>query len=180
MDKINKIILAQLNPISADVEYNKNKTISAIKKAIEKKAKLIIFPELFLIGYPMGDVLTRYPYLADQCERALIEIAEISENIAVLIGYPEKNKEKFGKPYYNSVALIKNKKIEKIFRKTLLPNYSEHNDYRYFEPAKITPQNRIFELDGIKYGVIICEDGWNVLYLRRHENDLRNGYWLAL
>ncbi len=161
MDKINKIILAQLNPISADVEYNKNKTISAIKKAIEKKAKLIIFPELFLIGYPMGDVLTRYPYLADQCERALIEIAEISENIAVLIGYPEKNKEKFGKPYYNSVALIKNKKIEKIFRKTLLPNYSEHNDYRYFEPAKITPQNRIFELDGIKYGVIICEDGWN-------------------
>ena len=160
-NKLNKIILAQLNPISGNVEYNKNKAISAINKAIEKNAEMIIFPELFLLGYPIGDILTRYPYIAGQCERALEEIKEASKNIAVLIGYPKKNTSKIGKPFFNSVMLIKNQKTEKIFRKTLLANYSEHNDYRYFEPAKITKENRIFELGGTKYGVIICEDGWN-------------------
>ncbi len=160
-NKLNKIILAQLNPISGNVEYNKNKAISAINKAIEKNAEMIIFPELFLLGYPIGDILTRYPYIAGQCERALEEIKEVSKNIAVLIGYPEKNTSKIGKPFFNSVMLIKNQKTEKIFRKALLANYSEHNDYRYFEPAKITKENRIFELGGTKYGVIICEDGWN-------------------
>ncbi|MBQ8476381.1 NAD(+) synthase, partial [bacterium] len=39
--------------------------------------------------------------------------------------------------------------------------YSEHNDYRYFESGDIDIQNRIIELNGEKFGVIICEDGWN-------------------
>jgi len=155
------IVLAQLNPISADVEYNKNKAINAIKEAIEKKADLIIFPELFLIGYPMGDVLTRYPKLAYQCLQALDEIKEVSKNITVLIGYPEINNNNFEKPYYNSVALIQNGKIIRSIRKTLLPNYAEHNDYRFFEPAPVNKEDRIFELNEEKFGVIICEDGWN-------------------
>ena len=158
---MNKIILAQLNPISGNIEYNKNKALEAINEAKEKNASLIVFPELFLLGYPIGDILERYPYLAEQSEIALDEIKEKSKDIAILIGYPERNKEKFGKPYFNSVALIKNQKIEKIFRKTLLPNYSEHNDYRYFESVETTKENKTFELDNKKFGVIICEDGWN-------------------
>lgn len=158
---MNKIILAQLNPISGNVEYNKNKALEAIKKAKEKNASLIVFPELFLLGYPIGDILERYPYLSKQAEIALQEIKKETDNIAVLIGYPEKNNEKFGKPYFNSVALIKNQKIEKIFRKTLLPNYSEHNDYRYFESVETTIENKTFKLNDKKFGVIICEDGWN-------------------
>lgn len=159
--KSEKIVLAQLNPLVGDVEYNKNKVIESIKKAKEKNADLIIFPELFLIGYPIGDILTRYPTLGVQCEQALIEIAAETPDIAVLIGYPEINKDKFAKPYYNSVALIQNKEIKKIIRKSLLPTYAEHNDYRYFEAGEIACDNRIFELNGKKYGVIICEDSWN-------------------
>lgn len=155
------IILAQLNPISADVEYNKNKAIKAIEEAIKQQADLIVFPELFLIGYPMGDVLNRYPKLARQCLKALDEIKEISKDITVLIGYPEINENNFEKPYYNSMALIQNGEFIRSIRKTLLPNYAEHNDYRFFEPASIDPENRIFELNNEKFGVIICEDAWN-------------------
>lgn len=158
---MNKIILAQLNPISGNVEYNKKKAIEAIEFANKNNADLIVFPELFLLGYPIGDILERYPYLALQCEKALEEIKKYSSKTAILIGYPEINKGKFGKPYFNSVALIRDEKIEKIIRKSLLPNYSEHNDYRYFEPCKIDEENRIFTLNNVKYGVIICEDGWN-------------------
>lgn len=156
----NKIILAQLNPISGDIEYNKNKALDAIKKAKEKKASLIIFPELFLTGYPIGDILTRYPNLANQATDAVNEIKEICDGISVLIGFPEINKEKIGKPFYNSVVYLKDKKTEKIIRKSLLANYQEHNDYRYFEPY-LKKQDRIINLNNINYGVIICEDGWN-------------------
>ncbi len=156
----NKIVFAQLNPISGDVEYNKNKAIEYIKRAKAEKAGLIIFPELFLIGYPIGDILTRYPSLLKQTQKALDEVKKHSDNISILIGYPQINKDKIGKPYYNSVSLIKDGEIKKTVRKTLLANYSEHNDYRYFEPY-FKEQNRIFELNGVKYGIIICEDGWN-------------------
>ena len=155
------IVMAQLNPISGNVEYNKNKVIEAVKKANSINADLIVFPELFLLGYPMGDILGRYPNVAIQIEKALDEIKEYVTKTAVLIGFPEINKDKFLKPYYNSVAYIKDKKIEKIIRKSLLPNYAEHNDYRYFEPYKIDKNSRIIDLKGKKFGIIICEDGWN-------------------
>ncbi len=157
----NIVVLAQLNPISGDVEYNKNKAIENIKKANEINADLIIFPELFLIGYPIGDILTRYPYLAEQSKKALEEIKNITSNTAVLIGFAEENKEKFGKPFYNSVALIQNREIKRIIRKSLLANYAEHNDYRYFEPAKINKEDRLININGINYGIAICEDSWN-------------------
>ncbi len=157
----NNVILAQLNPISGNIEYNKNKAIESIKKANEINADLIIFPELFLIGYPLGDILTRYPYIAQQSEEALNEIKNTATNTAILIGFAEKNKEKFGKPFYNSIAFIQNKEIKKIIRKSLLANYAEHNDFRYFEPAKINKEERIINLNGIKYGIAICEDSWN-------------------
>ena len=161
MDNKNNIVLAQINTISGDVEYNKNKIIEHIKLAKEKKASLIVFPELCLLSYPMGDILGRYPSVAKKCLLALDEIKEYCDNISALVGYPEINNNKTGKPFYNSIALIQNKKITKIIRKSLLPNYQEHNDYRYFEPYRVDVESRIFELNGIKYGVIVCEDAWN-------------------
>lgn len=155
------ICMAQLSPVPGNIEYNKNKAIECIKKSIENNVDLIIFPELFLIGYPIGDILERFPIIADQCISALNEIKKYCEGISVLIGYAEKNPDKFGKPYYNSVCYIKNKEIQRNIRKTLLANYSEHNDYRYFESYNTDKENRIIELNGIKFGVIICEDAWN-------------------
>ena len=161
MQKTIKIAMAQLNTISGDVEYNKNKAIEYIQIAKKKNADLIVFSELFLLSYPIGDILERYPHIALQCEKALVEIAQCCNGVSALVGYPEINKEKTGKPYFNSAACIKDGKIERIIRKSLLPCYSEHNDYRYFEPYGIDKNSRIIELNGIKLGIIICEDGWN-------------------
>lgn len=156
-----KIALAQLNPISGDVEYNKNKAIEYIKKAKEDKVELIVFPELFLIGYPLGDILLRFPHVALQTSKALDEIKQIAPEIGILIGFVEKNTDKFGKGFYNSVAYLKDNKIKQIIRKSLLPNYAEHNEYRYFEPYRKKDNNRIISLNNINLGIIICEDGWN-------------------
>ena len=83
-----------------------------------------------------------------------------------------------GKKYFNSVAVLQNGKISGIIRKSLLPTYSEFNDYRYIEPSPVVgsqkpetlgsfDENSIEncpktnEINGLKYGISICEDCWN-------------------
>ena len=72
------IVLAQLNTISGDVEYNKNKAINCIKKAKEINSNLIVFPELYLSSNPIGNILNRYPFIFNQIKNALDDITELS------------------------------------------------------------------------------------------------------
>ena len=110
----NTILLAQLNPIVADIEYNYNKALECIKQAQKKGIKLVVFPELFLLGYPPVDIIERYPLIVEENIKYLEKLALECKDISVLIGFCEFNKQKFGKKYFNSVAYINNTKIEKI------------------------------------------------------------------
>ncbi len=154
-----KIVLAQIDPIAANIAYNAELIKENIKKAQEINADLIVFPELALLGYPFGDVFTRHTSLIKEQLKALEEITALSQNITALVGYVEPHFEKNKKPYYNSVAIIQNGKLIDSARKILLPNYCEFNDYRYFESADKTAD--IIEIKGEKIGVIVCEDSFN-------------------
>ncbi len=156
---MNKIVLAQINTVAGNIEYNSDKIKLNIEKAKSDNADLIIFPELALMGYPFGDIFMRHKSIIDKQLEKLNEITAITNNITALIGFAEPTEHSGGKPFYNSVAVIQNGKIINIARKRLLPNYCEFNDYRYFEPAKETPET--FELNGEKFGIIVCEDSFN-------------------
>lgn len=155
------IVLAQANPLSGDVEGNAKKAAKWVEWANRLNVDAIVFPELFLIGYPIGDFIDRFPIIVEENEEWLKVLAALSGNVKVIIGFAEKNTEKTGKKYYNSVAILSNGRIEKIIRKSLIPNYSEFNDYRHFEPAPVESQNRIVSIGEKSAGIIICEDGWN-------------------
>lgn len=154
-----KIILAQMDPIAGDIQYNSKKIKESIRKAQDLNADLIIFPELILLGYPFGDIFTRHTSLIKKQLKALEEITALTQNITALVGYVEPHHEKNKKPYYNSVAILQNGKQINTARKILLPNYSEFNDYRYFESAEKTAD--LFEINGEKFGLIVCEDSFN-------------------
>ncbi len=156
---MNKIVLAQINTIAGDISYNSKIIIENIKKAKEQNADLVIFPELALMGYPFGDVFIRHKSIIKRQLKALEEITSKTDSITALVGFAEPTYDSEKKPFYNSVAVMQNGKIINIVRKRLLPNYSEFNDYRYFEPSKETP--KIFELNGEKYGILVCEDSFN-------------------
>lgn len=155
------ILLAQLNPIVGDIEYNYNKALEYLKKAKEKNIKLVVYPELYLLGYPPIDIIERYPLIVEENIKYLEKFAQQCNDIAVLMGFCEFNKQKRGKKYFNSVAYINNGKIEKIMRKSLLPTYSEFSEGRYFEPANFKSQDRIINFNSLKAGIIICEENWN-------------------
>ena len=156
---MNKIILAQINTIAGNIEYNLQKIIDNIEKAKSKKADLIIFPELTLMGYPFGDIFIRHKSIIEKQLNALNKIIECTYGITALVGFVEPTMNANKKPFYNSVAVIKNGEIISTVRKRLLPNYCEFNDYRYFEPSSEIPE--ILEINGEKFGILICEDSFN-------------------
>ena len=156
---MNKIVLAQIDTIAGNIKYNSEKIQNCINKAKENNADLIIFPELALIGYPFGDIFMRHEAIIKKQLNALEEITSHTQNITVLLGFAEPTHDTNKKPFYNSVAVLKDGQIINIIRKRLLPNYGEFNDYRYFEPSEETSE--IFEINGEKFGVLVCEDSFN-------------------
>jgi NAD+ synthetase len=156
---MNKIVLAQINTIAGNISYNAEKIIACIKNAKNSNADLIIFPELALMGYPFGDIFIRHKSIIKRQLEALENIAKETQNITALVGFAQPTENANKKPFYNAVAVIQNGEIINIVRKRLLPNYSEFNDYRYFEPSDTVSE--ILELNGEKYGILVCEDSFN-------------------
>ena len=172
--------LAQINPIVGDIEYNAQKVAKYIKYAQDINLDMVIFPELILMGYPIEDTIDRHPIIVEENIKWLKEIAAITKSTVALVGFiePRKYNVSTGKSYYNSVAILQDGEIKGIVRKSLLPTYSEFNDYRYIEPSPVVgvqPDSTLCLLDeenivdcdktitinGIKYGISICEDCWN-------------------
>lgn len=155
------IVLAQVNPVSGYVEHNAKKAARWIEWANRLKIDAVVFPEMYLIGYPIGDFIDRFPVVVEENVEWLEALAGLTGSVKVIIGFVEINKQKTGKSYYNSIAVLAEGKVQQVIRKSLLPNYAEFNDYRHFEPAPVNSASRIVELNGKKAGIIVCEDGWN-------------------
>ena len=150
--KNGSIGLAQINPIAGDIEYNAKKVIKYINHAQNIGLDVVVFPELTLMGYPIEDTIDRHPIIVEENVKWLKEIAKITKSTSAIVGFvePRKYDHLTGKKYYNSVAVLQDGKIQGIIRKSLLPTYSEFNDYRYIEPSPIVgnqPSNTLGQFD---------------------------------
>jgi NAD+ synthase (glutamine-hydrolysing) len=117
-----KIALAQLSFMIGDFDGNTRKILDAAGKARERKADLVVFPELCVCGYPPRDFLEFSDFIRKSRE-AVEAIANNCQGISVIIGAPSVNPAGKGKPLYNSAFFIKDGKISDVVNKTLLPNY---------------------------------------------------------
>lgn len=151
-----KIAMAQINPVIADIEGNREKIISFIKKARQMNADIVVFPELAVIGYPPMDLLESKK-LIDENLRSIEIILEHSHGIAVVCGYVDFDTEN-PPMLFNSAAFMYDKKILLRQHKTLLPTYDVFDESRYFSTAK---KSAPVDFLGKKIGITICEDIWN-------------------
>ncbi|MDY6970156.1 MAG: NAD+ synthase [Spirochaetota bacterium] len=150
-----KIAIAQINPIIADIEGNKQKIISFVDRAKEENVELIIFPEMAVIGYPPMDLLDNHKLIDDNL-LSINEIATHSRDIAIICGYVEYS---HNSPLlYNSAAFMTDGMILSSHQKTLLPTYDVFDEVRYFQQAEL---QRPIEFAGKRIGITICEDIWN-------------------
>ena len=154
-----KIALAQINPTVGDIAGNCRKILDFIDQAKSRGAKIVVFPELSVIGYPPKDLLLK-PRFVDDNLRGLQSIAARVSGIDAVVGYAERNSAPVGRPLHNAVALLREGKIVSRHFKTLLPTYDVFDESRYFEPGLDERQN-IVTIAGRPMGLSICEDLWN-------------------
>ncbi len=151
------IAIGQINSVIGDFAGNVEKIISYSKKAVSSGAEIIVFPELAVCGYPPMDLLDHPAFLQENLQALRRLQHELPADIAVLVGYVEKNPGLSGKALQNCAAAIYNGNIVHRQAKTLLPTYDVFDEARYFEPAH---ERRLWIHKGIKIGIAICEDLW--------------------
>lgn len=118
----------------ADVSYNTQNIIKAIKESAKKGSQLTVFPELSVCGYTCGDLFNQR-VLLKAVENGLTEICKATEGIKTLVfvGAPL---EKSGR-LYNCAVVIHDGEFLGIVPKTCIPNYGEFYEKRYFcEPLQ--------------------------------------------
>ena len=148
-----KIALAQANPVLGDLDGNAAKLIAMRKRAGELGADVVVFPELFITGYPPEDLVLKPAFQAAARRRVEALARELPPGPAVLVGtvWPD------GGKVYNAVALIDGGKVAAVRFKVELPNYGVFDEKRVFAPG---PLPEPVEVRGVSLGVPICEDIW--------------------
>jgi len=158
-----RVALCQIDTTVGDFTGNVRRIVDAAGRALEQGARLAVFPELAVCGYPAEDLLIREAFLAAH-DQALAEIAATApRGIELLVGCLERNADAAvtgGRDLHNAVARVRDGAFEVVARKCLLPTYDVFDESRYFEPWR-APEQNVVQVDGTSVGVVICEDSWN-------------------
>ena len=154
MDNSFRLVVAQLNPKAGDLEGNAKKVRLAFQEAKEMNANLVAFPEMFLIGYQVGDLVRKPAFVAEVMRLVDILALEFESGPSVGLGAPYWDGEKLFNAYY----ILANGKIETIIKKHFLPNDNEFDEKRYFSEGPISGP---YNVDGVRIGSPICEDAWH-------------------
>ena len=182
-----KIALAQINPTVGDFSGTLEKIVAASRRAAALGARLTVFSELVICGYPPADFLEKPSFLA-RCRSAVDELAGATRDLptAVLAGVAlpaegETGKPGSpatglgcwggkpgspatgpgcwgGKPAVNAAVLLDGGRLLLEQHKRLLPFYDVFDEQRYFAPSR---SQQVVELDGVRLAITICEDAWN-------------------
>jgi NAD+ synthase (glutamine-hydrolysing) len=150
-----KAVIAQLNLLVGDLKGNAAKIFDAAKAASAVNADLLLTPELSICSYQPEDLLLRPSFIA-ACKSQVEWLAtQVSPTLAVIVGIPWKE----GDALYNACAVLRGGKIEAVYKKRELPNYSVFDDKRYFASGN---DSVVIDIAGVKVGLLICEDIWFV------------------
>jgi NAD+ synthase len=148
------IALAQLNPTVGAVQANLAKARAARDDAAARGADLVLYPELYVSGYPPEDLVLK-PAFVQACREAVEALAretgERGPGILLPTPYPENGR------VYNAVALLERAAVRAVRFKHELPNYGVFDEKRVFA-AGPAPGPIVFR--GVRLGVPICEDIW--------------------
>jgi NAD+ synthase (glutamine-hydrolysing) len=153
-----KVALAQLNYLIGDFGGNLEKMSDAVEKARQLDARMVIFSELSICGYPPLDLLERAEFVESSNKMITRLAAQADPTMGILVGAPEYNPSPEGKLLFNAAFFIHRGQVKQVFRKTLLPTYDIFDEYRYFEPNR---EFRLLEFEGVSFAVTICEDLWD-------------------
>ncbi len=182
-----KVALAQIEIIPGRPDLNTQTMLHQIEEARQQQMEMIIFPEMSVPGYFLGDTWEQITFLKDCCAygeqiiAASIDICIVFGNIAM--DWSKVNDDGRVRKYNACFIAYQGKlmgddNFPYPFRiKTLQPNYREFDDTRHFYSLRklavelgknitelLQPVNVNLSRKKLKLGCILCEDGWSDEY----------------
>ena len=171
-----RIALAQVNATVGDLAGNADLIVEWTRRAAGQGARLVVFPEMMLTGYPVEDLALRASFVAASTAalRATAERlgAEGLGGIAVVTGYLDHRPDlapRVGLPAgapLDAAALLYDGAVAVTSAKHHLPNYGVFDEYRYFVPGHTLPVFRLpvgstaGQGQAVDVAIAICEDLW--------------------
>jgi NAD+ synthase (glutamine-hydrolysing) len=167
-----RIALAQVNATVGDLAGNAELIVEWTRRAAARQARLVLFPEMALTGYPVEDLALRASFV-EASIAALREVASRLQaqglgSIAVVAGYLDRRTDlaaRTGLPAgapLDAAAVLHGGRVVITSAKHHLPNYGVFDEARYFVPGSTLPVFRLPVAAGeaVDVAVAICEDLW--------------------
>lgn len=146
-----RLALSQINVTVGDLAGNRDKILDHIHRARDLGAHIVVFPELAIPGYPPEDLLFKPRFIQSNLD-VLSELVRATQGIAAIFGFVDRHDD-----IYNAAAIACDGRLIDVYHKTYLPNYGVFDEDRYFQSGKTAG---VYRLNGITFGVTICEDIW--------------------
>ncbi len=149
-----RITLAQVDSQLGDLEANLEQAAEVVAQAVDASSDLVVFPELYLSGYSIGDVDADLSLLPD--DPGIQKVARVAGKAGVAIGFVESGGQ--GPHTYNSTAVYQGGRLVHVHRKLYLPAYAPFVERNHFTPG---PRMRAFPVDpDTRMAVLLCNDAW--------------------
>jgi NAD+ synthase (glutamine-hydrolysing) len=167
-----RIALAQVNATVGDLDGNAELIVAWTRRAAERGARVVVFPEMMLTGYPVEDLALRASFVEASIARLHAVAAWLGADglggIAVVTGYLDRRTDlaaRTGLPAgapQDAAALLYGGRVVITSAKHHLPNYGVFDEFRYFVPGNTLPVFRVPAADGasVEVAIAICEDLW--------------------
>lgn len=150
-----RITLAQIDSRPGELSVNLERAEQVIAEAVNEGTDLVVFPELSLSGYSIGDLEEDVSIPPD--DDRLAKLAMQARGAGVLLGFAEA--QAHGLHTYNSAAYWENGLLVHVHRKLYLPNYSTFEERKHFLPGQ---SSRAFPVMGGRHraATLVCNDAW--------------------
>jgi NAD+ synthase (glutamine-hydrolysing) len=179
--------MAQVNATVGDLAGNADKIVDWTRRAAQQGARIVVFPEMMLTGYPVEDLALRASFVAASIETVQRVAGRLAEEglggVAVVAGYLDRQAglaPRTGLPAgapLDAAALLRGGRVVITTAKHHLPNYGVFDEYRYFVPGNSLP---VFRMpaggtpggdtagdtgagtgpEAVDVAIAICEDLW--------------------
>jgi predicted amidohydrolase len=147
-----RITLAQVASELGNVDANLERATEIIAQGGRESSDLVVFPELFLTGYALGQVDMDVSMSAD--DPRLTQLSMVAPETDVLIGLYEDG---LGVHNYNAASYYDGGVRLHTHRKLYLPTYDIFEERKHFSPGQTM---RAFDTRQGRVATLICNDAW--------------------
>ncbi|MGI8574457.1 MAG: nitrilase-related carbon-nitrogen hydrolase [Egibacteraceae bacterium] len=147
-----QLAIAQTEPKLGAVEDNIERACDMIAEARAEGADHIVFPELALTGYMIGQV--EHDLILRAQDNRLAGIGRAADPAGVVVGCIEDGR---SVQTYNSAAYFSEGQLVHVHRKLYLPTYWIFEERKHFSPGQ---SMRAYSGPGFRMATLICNDAW--------------------